>query len=82
MEDDCSLCHRRRMEGSEYCPLHQRAFKNLEEKYVSWEKALGIDWIEFLGRVSVMKETGGWAREVAASQLKKSREQGRPAHPS
>ena len=74
MEDDCRLCHRRRMEGSEYCLHHQRAFKTLKEKYVIWEKALGIDWVEFLGRVSVMKETGVWAREVAASQLKKARE--------
>ncbi len=82
MEDDCSLCHRRRMENSEYCPHHQRAFTNLKEKFFSWEKALGIDWIEFLGRVSVMKETGVWAREVAAGQLKKAREQSRPVHPS
>ena len=74
MEDDCRLCHRRRMEGSEYCLHHQRAFKNLEKKFVSWEKALGIDWVEFLGKVSVMKETGVWARVVAASRLKKARE--------
>jgi hypothetical protein len=70
MEDDCRLCHRRRVKCSEYCHLHQRAFENLEEKFVSWEKALGIDWVEFLSKVSMMKETGVWAREVASSQLK------------
>lgn len=82
MEDDCRLCYRRRMEGSDYCLHHQRAFENLEEKFATWNKALGMDWVEFLGRVSEMKETGVWAREIAASQLKKTRERSSHAHPS
>lgn len=72
MEDRCGLCHRRRVEGSDYCLHHQRAFRNLEEKFEAWEEALDIDWVEFLKKASGMKETGEWAKGVAFSQLERN----------
>ena len=69
MMDRCSLCHRGREEGSEYCPYHMLALKKLEEAYESWRKALEVEWHDFIGIVSERSETGVWAKDVALSLL-------------
>ena len=69
MEDRCSLCHRGREEGSEYCPYHMLALKKLEEAYESGRKAHEVEWHDFLWRVSERPETGVWAKDVALSLL-------------
>ena len=69
MEDSCRLCRRRREEGSEYCVYHQQAFRNLEEAYSSWRRALNLGWEDFLKVVSEEQGTGRWACEVAVSLL-------------
>ena len=67
--DRCSLCHRGREEGSEYCIYHMLALKKLEEAYEFWRKALDIEWHDFIGIVSERPETGVWAKDVALSLL-------------
>lgn len=58
-----------REEDSEYCLYHYIAYKNLEEAYETWKKALDIEWNDFLRDASEKSETGIWAREVAVSLL-------------
>lgn len=67
------LCGLRRGSGSEYCRYHHAAIKNLEIAHQDWEKAVGIGWLDFLKEVMERKETGVWAKDVAADLLSKER---------
>ena len=41
-------------------------------RYKSWVDAYGgVSWEDFLGRLSKMKETGSWVKEVIEAELKK-----------
>ncbi|MDR1992896.1 MAG: hypothetical protein LBQ98_05290 [Nitrososphaerota archaeon] len=59
----CKICSRE-AEVSDFCPLHLEAYRNVVEKYAVWEKALGIEWEEYLVQIQKNSLTGEWAKEV------------------
>lgn len=67
----CAACHRKVLSGS-YCPYHAQALASLTGHYKEWVDAYGgISWQDFLDKLSTMKETGSWVKEVIAAELKK-----------
>ena len=65
MNKGCSLCWRRREDGSEYCTYHLAAQKNLIKAFRDWQEALEVEWIDFLASVVARPESGEWVRDVA-----------------
>ena len=61
----CPICGREVAERSELCLYHRHALDNLRDVFGDWERALGIDWKEYLNRVQELDETGMWVREIA-----------------
>jgi len=68
----CKICSREAV--SEYCELHEKAWKNIVEKYEAWKRALDISWKQYLNEIVNNPLTGAWAREVAEELLKKEQE--------
>ena len=56
---------------NEYCELHEKANKNIVEKYNAWKKALNISWKEYLNEIAKNPYTGSSAKELAAHLMKK-----------
>lgn len=67
----CKVCEREA--NTEFCEQHERAYKNLVEKYEVWKRALELSWKEYLSEVARNSYTGKWAREVAEYLLKNGR---------
>jgi hypothetical protein len=61
---DCKTCDRKAEKGG-YCRLHAKAYRTILKQYVSWKKALGIPWKEYLSEITKNSVTGEWAKEVA-----------------
>ena len=66
----CEICGRETT--SNFCELHEMAYKNLHERYEDWKKALGITWMEYIKEVLKNPNTGVWAKEVAQRILSES----------
>ena len=69
----CVVCQSTIQKG-EYCDAHLIAKKNLDEKFVDWQKAFGkLSKSEYLQRIVDDQDipVGDWAREVADYLLKK-----------
>ena len=64
----CKICGKEAVSG--YCELHERAYKNLMEKYEVWKKALDISWKDYLREVAKNSYTGSWVKEVAEQLMK------------
>ncbi|MCL2358705.1 MAG: hypothetical protein LBH74_03765 [Nitrososphaerota archaeon] len=60
----CKICNRE-TEDKGFCPLHLRAYRNIVEKYAGWQRALNIDWTEYLVQIQKNSLTGEWAKDVA-----------------
>ena len=71
MNRGCSLCWRRREDGSEYCTYHLAAQENLLKVFQSWKEALEIESRDFLVAVAARQESGKWVRDVAHHLLEK-----------
>ena len=67
----CMVCSReaQTQPKSEYCELHQKAYKNIQGKFEAWKKALNIEWKEYLNEIAKSPLTGIWAKEVAENLL-------------
>ena len=63
----CMVCEREALE--KYCELHEKAYRNVVQKFEDWKRATGISWKEYLKAVVENAYTGSWAREVALSLL-------------
>ena len=68
MKEKCVICSRTPVEGSQYCRYHEQSYKKLLSIYRRWKNALNITWSQYLQEVINHKETGEWARQVAAHQ--------------
>ena len=55
----CRLCHRDKLDDSVFCRRHTDAYEALETIYQQWRYALGIQWVEYLEKVSKTSGTGG-----------------------
>ena len=64
----CLICDREAKE--KYCMLHDKAYRNVVQKFEDWKRATGISWKEYLKEVVENSYTGSWAREVIEQLLK------------
>ncbi len=60
----CKICSRDAAKDG-YCKLHLKAYQNLAEKFSIWQKALNINWKQYLDEIQKNSLTGEWAKEVA-----------------
>jgi hypothetical protein len=65
----CKLCGRETESKSDYCKPHEKAYRNIRQKFEVWKKALNIEWKEYLKEIAENPLTGAWAKEVAESLL-------------
>ncbi|MCW4012882.1 MAG: DNA topoisomerase I [Candidatus Bathyarchaeota archaeon] len=65
----CKLCYRDKVEGSVFCSRHTGAYEMLENVYQHWRYALGLQWVEYLEKVSKTSGTGVYVKEVIQSIL-------------
>jgi hypothetical protein len=68
----CEICDRE-AKGN-FCELHERVYKRINEKYPVWKEAMEISWKEYLNEVVKNPYTGRWAKEVAEQLIKKEEE--------
>jgi len=60
------------MPDGRYCLQHKQALDSVMSHYRSWVDAYGsISWEDFLKKLSRMRETGCWVKEVIEAELKK-----------
>jgi len=64
----CKICNREAVE--KYCELHERAYRNIVQKYDDWKRAIDISWKEYLNEILKNPYTGSWAKEVAERLMK------------
>jgi len=62
---DCPICNREATSESEYCEYHAEAFENVKAAFSNWERAMSIDWQEYLAALVEEEAIGKWARDVA-----------------
>jgi hypothetical protein len=63
----CIVCDREALE--KYCKFHEKAYRNVVQKFEDWKSATGISWKEYLKELVENAYTGYWAKEVALSLL-------------
>lgn len=73
--DACPICRRPKVGQSEFCSLHFRTIKNIEEQYTKWCKAFDrdIDRLEYYANLLRLEETGNAVR-AAITYLKGNRD--------
>jgi len=64
----CRICNREAVD--QYCELHEKAYRNIVQRYEDWRKAMEISWKEYLNEVMKNLYTGSWAKEVAEQLMK------------
>ena len=65
----CKLCGKETEFQSGFCEFHEKAYRNIRQKFEVWKKTLNIEWKEYLKEIAENPLTGVWAKEVAASLL-------------
>jgi hypothetical protein len=60
---NCGICGRETSDD-ELCRYHHEASNNLRAAYEGWKKATGINWEDYLDRISQIEETGRWVIDV------------------
>lgn len=65
----CEVCGREAK--GKYCESHERAYKNVVEKYEAWKEAMDISWKKYLNEIVKNPYTGEWAKQVAEWLIKK-----------
>jgi hypothetical protein len=60
----CQLCHKEAV-GSDYCALHEKAYRNIVAKFDTWKKALRLSWEDYLNAIITNPFSGTKAIEVA-----------------
>ena len=64
----CIVCDREALEN--YCEFHEKAYRNVGQKFEDWKRAAGVSWKEYLNAVIENSYTGAWTKEVAKHLLK------------
>jgi hypothetical protein len=64
----CMVCDRETLE--KFCEFHEKAYRNVVQKFEYWKRATGVSWKEYLKELVENAYTGCWAKEVAESLLK------------
>jgi hypothetical protein len=63
----CMVCDREAVE--KYCKFHEKAYRNVVQKFEEWKRATGVSWKQYLEAVLENSYTGTWAKEVAKQLL-------------
>lgn len=69
----CCICGRSGhalIDNLQLCELHSIAYHNLKYRYGVWRQKLGVNWDEYLRRMSKVKCLGDYSREVANYLIK------------
>jgi hypothetical protein len=71
MPDQCLLCKRPKDSGVEFCDLHEKASKGLEESYSLWNRAFGgkLARKEYFVRLTRLDETGSAVKDIIKHKL-------------
>jgi len=67
---ECKICGKKTT-NKDYCVLHEKAYRNLVEKFELWKKALNLSWKDYLNKIVNNSFTGIKAKEVAEALLLK-----------
>lgn len=68
----CVACHRKALPGGTYCLHHKQALDSMTDHYKAWVDAYGsISWQDYLTKLSKMRDTGSWVKEVIEAESKK-----------
>jgi hypothetical protein len=67
----CMVCDREAVE--KYCEFHEKAYRNVVQKFEEWKRATGILWKQYLEAVLENSCTGTWAKEVAEQLLSETK---------
>lgn len=66
----CRACSRQA--DGKYCAYHGRALEQLRQHHSAWVRAYGdISWEKYIKKLSGMKETGTFVKEVIEAELEK-----------
>jgi hypothetical protein len=63
----CMVCDREAVE--KYCEFHEKAYRNVVQKFEDWKRATGVSWKQYLEELVENAYTGCWAKEVAKQLL-------------
>lgn len=69
---ECSVCSRDTVSGSDLCGYHEEALTRLHAAFKEWERAMGIEWKEYLVSICRTEGLGLWVREVAVYLISKN----------
>lgn len=64
----CKICSKEAVD-KEYCRLHEKAHRNLMDKFEMWKEALDLSWKDYLNEIVKNPLTGTKAKEVAETLL-------------
>ena len=53
----CKICCKK-AENRDYCVLHEKAYRNLVEKFELWKKGLNLSWKDYLNNITNNPFTG------------------------
>jgi len=67
----CKVCEREA--ETEYCELHEKAYRNILREYDVWKKASDVSWKQYLSELVKNPYTGVWAKEVAESLISETK---------
>ena len=72
----CKLCNREeKQEG--FCVLHLKAYKNVCEKFVFWQRAFDVSWSQYLVDIQKNSLTGVWAKDVSKYLIERANKDGK-----
>ena len=63
----CTTCYRKT--DTEYCALHDGAYKNVIQAYTKWNFSKTIGWTDYLKKIIDNRNSGQWAIEVCRHLL-------------
>jgi hypothetical protein len=64
----CKVC--KRETESNFCELHDKAYRNIIKEYDVWKKTSDVSWKEYLSEIANNSYTGLWAKEVTEYLMK------------
>ncbi len=80
MNDKCPICGRDLNNSQKLCDYHSQAMENLRVGYKQWNRAMNIEWNNYLKRLLDLEETGQWIREVIQYLNREDEPLADPAH--
>jgi DNA topoisomerase-1 len=63
---DCPICSRESASGTDFCRYHEEALIRLRAAFTEWERAMGIEWDEYLSLIAHTEGLGSWVGEIVA----------------